>query len=36
MVDVPPKAYELVHLVVYLVGCLYAEYGGGLRNSLRA
>ena len=30
VVDVPPELCELVHLVVHLVGSLYAEYGGGL------
>ena len=34
LVDVPPKAYDLVHLVVHLAGFLYAEYGGGLRHPL--
>ena len=29
-----PEAYELVCFVVYLVGCLYAEYTDGLRHSI--
>ena len=36
MVGVPPKEYELVRLVVHLARCLYAEYSGRLRHSLRA
>ena len=36
VVDVPPEVYELVRLVVHLVSCLYAEYGGGLRPPLCA
>ena len=32
VVDVPPEVYQLVHLVVHLVGCFFAEYGGGLRG----
>ena len=35
LVDVPPKAYDLVRLVVHLVGCLYSEHGGGLWHPLR-
>ena len=30
-----PQVYKLIVLNVYLAGCLYAEYGGGLRNSRR-
>ena len=29
VVGVPPEVYELVRLVVHLVGCFYAEYDGG-------
>ena len=36
VVDIPPQLYELVRLVVHVARCLYAEYGGGLRNPLRA
>ena len=36
MVHVPPELYELIRLVVHLAGCLYAEYGGRFRHSLRA
>ena len=36
MVDVPPEVYELVRLIVHLAGCLYAEYGDGLRPPLHA
>ena len=36
VVDVPPEVYKLVRLVVHLTGCLFSEYGGGLRHSLRA
>ena len=35
-VDVSPKVYKLVRLVVRLARCLYAEFGGGLRCPLRA
>ena len=34
VVDVPLEVYELVRLVVHLTRCLYAEYGGRLRDSL--
>ena len=36
MVDVPPKVYELVRLVVHLASCLYVAYSGGLRRPLGA
>ena len=36
VVDVSSEVYELVRLVVHLTGCLYAEYGGGLRHPFRA
>ena len=36
VVDIPRVVYELVRLVVHLVRCLYAEYGGGLRHPLHA
>ena len=36
VVDGPPKVYELVHLVVHLARCLYAECGGGLQHPLCA
>ena len=36
VVDVSPEVYKLVRLVVHLVRCFYAEYGGGLRHPLSA
>ena len=36
VVDVPPEVYELVHLVVHLARCLYAECCVGLRHPLHA
>ena len=36
VVDIPRVIYELVRLVVHLARCLYAEYGGGLRQPLNA
>ena len=36
VVDVSPKVYKFVRLVVHLARCLYAEYDGGLWHPLRA
>ena len=36
LVNVSPEVYKLVHLVVHLARCLYAECGGELWHPLRA